>query len=263
MERTVSMKELNNTADDLIFSLDIGTRTIIGIVGKYTEDEKLHILAYSFREHDRRNMYDGQIHNIDGVTKIVKEIKEELEARLGIELRKVSIAAAGRSLKTCKVRVDKEIDGSLEISRNIVEALELDAVQKAQQRINEDENQNKLKYYSIDYSVINYYLDDNFMTKLEGHRGDKIGVDLLATFLPQMVIEGLYTVVSKAGLEVGNITLEPIAAINVAIKEELRLLNLALVDIGAGTSDIAITKDGNIIAYAMTSTAGDEITEAL
>lgn len=263
MERTVSMKELNNTADDLIFSLDIGTRTIIGIVGKYTEDEKLHILAYSFREHDRRNMYDGQIHNIDGVTKIVKEIKEELEARLGIELRKVSIAAAGRSLKTCKVRVDKEIDGSMEISRNIVEALELDAVQKAQQRINEDENQNKLKYYSIDYSVINYYLDDNFMTKLEGHRGDKIGVDLLATFLPQMVIEGLYTVVSKAGLEVGNITLEPIAAINVAIKEELRLLNLALVDIGAGTSDIAITRDGNIMAYAMTSTAGDEITEAL
>ncbi len=78
-----------------------------------------------------------------------------------------------------------------------------------------------------------------------------------------MVIESLYTVISKAGLQVGNITLEPIAAINVAIKEELRLLNLALVDIGAGTSDIAITKDGNIIAYAMTSTAGDEITEAL
>ncbi len=78
-----------------------------------------------------------------------------------------------------------------------------------------------------------------------------------------MVIEGLYSVISKAGLEVGNITLEPIAAINVAIKEELRLLNLALIDIGAGTSDIAITKDGKIMAYAMTSQAGDEITEAL
>ena len=111
--------------------------------------------------------------------------------------------------------------------------------------------------------MIEYHLDGMNMNSLEGHRGEKIGVSLLATFLPQMVIESLYSVISKAGLEVGNITLEPIAAINVAIKEELRLLNLSLVDIGAGTSDIAITKDGNIMAYAMTSTAGDEITEAL
>ncbi len=257
------MKGMYNTFDDLIFSLDIGTRTIIGIVGKYMEDGKIQILAYSIKEHERRNMYDGQIHDIEGVTKIVKEIKEELEGELGIELKRVSIAAAGRSLKTCKVRVDKEIDSTIEINQNIIEALELEAVQKAQHKINEEENQSKLKYYSIDYSVINYYLNDNIMTKLDGHRGEKIGVELLATFLPQMVIESLYTVISKAGLQVGNITLEPIAAINVAIKEELRLLNLALVDIGAGTSDIAITKDGNIIAYAMTSTAGDEITEAL
>lgn len=254
---------MKNRFDNLIFSLDIGTRTIIGIVAQYTEDEKINILGYSIKEHNRRNMYDGQIHDIEGVTKIVKEIVGELEEELGVKLKKVSIAAAGRSLKTCKVRIDKKIDNTLEITKNMVDALELEAVQKAQNRINEEQNESKLKYYSIDYSVINYYLDDDVMTKLDGHRGEKIGVELLATFLPQIVIESLYTVISKAGLEVGTITLEPIAAINVAIKEDLRLLNLALVDIGAGTSDIAITKDGNIIAYAMTSKAGDEITEAL
>lgn len=254
---------MKNRFDNLIFSLDIGTRTIIGIVAQYMEDEKINILGYSIKEHNRRNMYDGQIHDIEGVTKIVKEIVGELEEELGVKLKKVSIAAAGRSLKTCKVRVDKKIDNILEITKNMIDALELEAVQKAQNRINDEQNKSKLKYYSIDYSVINYYLDDNVMTKLDGHRGEKIGVELLATFLPQIVIESLYTVISKAGLEVGTITLEPIAAINVAIKEDLRLLNLALVDIGAGTSDIAITKDGNIIAYAMTSKAGDEITEAL
>jgi len=264
MERAVvSMKQLEDKGNDLIFSLDIGTRTIIGLVGKYKPDEKFNILAYSIKEHNKRNMYDGQIHDIMGVTKIVKEIKEELEEKVGTSLKKVSIAAAGRSLKTCNIKVDKEISGSSEISRNMVEVLELEAVQKAQEMINSKTNQNRLKYYNIGYTVINYYLDDNLMEKLEDHRGKKIGVNLLATFLPQMVIESLYSVISKAGLEVGNITLEPIAAINVAIKEELRLLNLALVDIGAGTSDIAITKDGNIVAYAMTSQAGDEITESL
>lgn len=257
------MKQWETIKDDLVFSLDIGTRTIIGIVGEYTEDEKFNILAYSKKEHSRRNMYDGQIHNIDEVTKIVKEMKTELEEKVGTSLRKVSIAAAGRSLKTCKVRVDREIDETVEIDKNMVEVLELEGVQKAQEEINRNSNKNKLKYYSIGYSVIEYYLEDNIMSSLEGHRGEKIGASLLATFLPQIVIEGLYSVISKSGLEVGNITLEPIAAINVAIKEELRLLNLSLVDIGAGTSDIAITKDGNIMAYAMTSIAGDEITEAL
>lgn len=257
------MKQWENLNKDLIFSLDIGTRTIIGIVGSYSADEKLNILAYSIKEHRKRNMHDGQIHDIDGVTEVVKEIKGELEEKIGTSLKKVSIAAAGRSLKTCKVRLDKDIDNSNEIRRNIVEILELEAIQKAQEIINNNEKQNRMKYYNIGYTVINYYLDDNIMNKLEGHRGDKIGVNLLATFLPQMVIEGLYSVISKAGLEVGNITLEPIAAINVAIKEELRLLNLVLVDIGAGTSDIAITRDGKIMAYAMTSQAGDEITEAI
>lgn len=257
------MKQVKNIERDLIFSLDIGTRTIIGIVGEYVEDEKFNILAYSIKEHSKRNMYDGQIHNIEEVTKIVKEIKNELEEKVGTSLRKASIAAAGRSLKTQKIKIEKEIDPTVEINSHMIEILELEAVQKAQEEINDGNEESKLRYYSIGYSTIEYYLEDVKMNSLEGHRGNKIGVNLLATFLPQMVIEGLYSVISKAGLEVGNITLEPIAAINVAIKEELRLLNLALVDIGAGTSDIALTKDGNIMAYAMTSTAGDEITEAL
>ncbi len=249
--------------DDLIFSLDIGTRTIIGIVGEYTKDERFEVLAYSIKEHKRRNMYDGQIHDIEGVAKIVKEIVWELEEKTGEKLKIVSIAAAGRALKTYRIRLEKEIDSLSEITKSKVDALELEAVQKAQEEINAIETNKNFKYYSIGYSIVDYYLDDNRMEKLEGHRGEKIAVDLLATFLPQIVIEGLYSVMAKVGLEVGSITLEPIAAINVAIKKELRLLNLALVDIGAGTSDIAITKDGQIISYAMTSTAGDEITERL
>ncbi len=249
--------------DELIFSLDIGTRTIIGIVGEYTEDERFKVLAYSVKEHKKRNMYDGQIHDIDGVAKLVKEIVLELEEKTGEELRVVSIAAAGRALKTHKIMLEKNIDGLKEISRFDVEALELEAIQRAQEEINQIEANKNFKYYSIGYTVVDYYLDEDRMERLEGHKSERIGVELLATFLPQVVIESLYSVISRVGLEVGSITLEPIAAINVAIKKELRLLNLALVDIGAGTSDIAITKDGQITSYAMTSTAGDEITERL
>ncbi len=246
-----------------VFSLDIGTRTIIGLVGEYREDEVFEILAYAKKEHKKRNMYDGQIHDIEGVAVTVKEIVKELEDQLGEELKNVSIAAAGRSLKTKRIKLEKEINSNIEISRRQVEALELEAVQKSELELNESEKEKSLKYYNIGYTINKYFLEEDSMKSLIGHKGESMGVELLATFLPQLVIESLYSVISKAGLEIASITLEPIAAIEVAIKRDLRLLNLALVDIGAGTSDIALTKDGEIIAYGMTQTAGDEITERL
>ncbi len=253
---------LNGLKDDeLIFSLDIGTRTIIGMICKKDKDDRLQVLDYSIREHEKRNMYDGQIHDIEGVSKLVKEIKEELEKKQNIILKTVSVAAAGRALKTKKTFVEHEINKSEEIESFAIETIELEGVQRAQRLINEENNEQN--YYSIGYTVSDYYLDEIRMDNLKGHKGERIGVEILATFLPKIVIEGLYSVISRVGLEINTITLEPIAAINISIEKDLRLLNLALVDIGAGTSDIAITDRGQIISYDMTQSAGDEITESI
>ncbi len=67
----------------------------------------------------------------------------------------------------------------------------------------------------------------------------------------------------KVGLIVDSLTLEPIAAMEAAIPKKLRLLNLALIDVGAGTSDIAICSRDSITAFGMVSLAGDEVTEAI
>ena len=68
---------------------------------------------------------------------------------------------------------------------------------------------------------------------------------------------------NKVGLRVNNLTLEPIAAIEAVVPQKLRLLNIALVDIGAGTSDIAISSKESIASYGMVPQAGDEVTEAI
>ena len=86
---------------------------------------------------------------------------------------------------------------------------------------------------------------------------------MVVAFLPKVVIESLQTVLTECKLELASITLEPIAAINAILPPTMRKLNLALVDVGAGTSDIAISKDGSVVAYGMVPLAGDEITEAL
>lgn len=248
--------------EDYIFSLDIGTRNVVGIVATMDE-EAYKIIDYEIMEHPERAMYDGQIHDIDKVSRTVKSVKENLEERLNIELSHVSIAAAGRALKTHKVFIESEIDYYTEIQKSMITSLEIEGIQKAQNELESISKDMDGRYYCVGYTVINYYLDGNLIGNLRDHRGKKIGADILATFLPHIVVDSLYTVVNNVGLEVVNLTLEPIAAINVAIPSKFRLLNLALVDIGAGTSDIAITKDGSIVSYAMVSVAGDEITEEL
>lgn len=252
----------NQINDNYIFGLDIGTRSIVGLVG-YKVNDDFNVIAYEMIEHDTRAMIDGQIHDISKVTETVKKIKSKLEKKIGAKLTKVCIAAAGRVLKTSTITVSQDIDSNEIISDDRVYSLELLGIERAHQQVNNELHKSDSAFYCVGYTVSRYYLNDYEIIKLQGHKGKKIGADIIATFLPLEVVESLYEVINNADMEVYSLTLEPIAAINVAIPEKFRLLNIALVDIGAGTSDIAITKDGGIVAYGMIPLAGDEITETI
>lgn len=253
------MCDIKFNPKDLIFSLDIGTRSIIGTVG-VVKDKKFHVLEESYIEHDQRAMRDGQIHDIGLVAETVKKAVEELQSKLGVELKKVSIAAAGRFLKTTCIKSDMNLDADSEITSDIVKSLELTAIKKAENEIN---NGSKGKLYCVGYSVKSYYLNGYLISNLSGHKGEEISAEVIATFLPRSVVDSLYSVMDKVGLEVVSLTLEPIAAMEAAVPSNLRLLNIALIDIGAGTSDIAISSKNSIIAYGMVPLAGDEVTEAI
>ncbi len=255
------MAEAMKLPGQLVFGLDIGTRSIVGTVG-YRVGEKFHVVAQCIREHGTRAMLDGQIHDIYKVGETISEVRSELEERLGRTLKDVCIAAAGRVLRTVTVRVDMERDSDREVSGEDIYALDSTGVEKAYEVFLKD-NVSDMKFYCVGYSVVRYYMNGYTMGNLEGHRAKTIGADLIATFLPEDVVDGLYKAVDLAGLDVVNLTLEPIAAIQVAIPEMYRMLNIALVDVGAGTSDISITKDGSIVAYGMIPVAGDSLTEVI
>ncbi len=246
---------------ELIFALDIGTRTVIGLVAA-VENKDLAIVCEEVREHPGRAMFDGQIHDIPQVAAVVAEVKKTLEKRVGRTLEKVAVAAAGRSLHTDRVSVVQEIDENIEIDKTLMRGIELEALREAHRRLDECPEM-KDRYYCVGHTVLGYSLDGYWLANLVGHRGSTIGCEVIATFLPVSVVNGLYAVLERCGLEPVNLTLEPIAAIDVAIPGNFRLLNLALVDMGAGTSDLAISRDGNITAYGMVPVAGDEITEAV
>lgn len=245
-----------------VFGLDIGTRNVVGTVGYQTDDREFVVTAQYVREHETRAMLDGQIHDIGRVAKTIKEVKDELEKQTGQPLEEVCIAAAGRVLKTVTTHVEYEYAQESVVTGEDVHTLNLLGIEKAQEALKEV-NDTSYKFYCVGYSTVKFFLNDDVFISLEGHKANKIGEDIIVTFLPEDVVDGLYAAVGQAGLSVANMTLEPIAAINVAIPENYRMLNIALVDVGAGTSDISITRDGSIIAYGMIPHAGDEMTEVI
>lgn len=247
----------------MVFGLDIGTRSIVGTVGYRENEHNFTVAGICVKEHDTRAMLDGQIHDIGKVAETITYIKKELENELNVTLTEVCIAAAGRVLKTVTVKADYEFQTETYVTDVHIHSLDLLAVEKAYDKIREETRNENIDFYCVAYTPVHYYLNDYPILKLDDHKANKISVELLATFLPEEVIDGLYSAVEKAGLQVANLTLEPIAAINVAIPEKFRMLNIALVDVGAGTSDISITRDGSIIAYGMIPYAGDELTEAI
>ena len=253
-------RERKRYPDHMVFGLDIGTRSVVGTVG-YMEHKKFKVVAQCVKEHDTRAMMDGQIHDIAKVGQIIYKIKMQLENMLGIELTEVCIAAAGRVLKTATMHIEQTFEEETLVTNEHIYSLDMLGVETAHESLRKEEMD--IRFYCVGYTVVKYYLNGYEISQLEGHKARKVGADVLATFLPEEVVDSLYAAVEEAQLHVANLTLEPIAAIQLAIPVQFRLLNIALIDVGAGTSDICITKDGSITAYGMISVAGDELTEVL
>ena len=253
------MQRADSKQHKLIYGLDIGTRSIVGTVG-YMEKDHFVVVAQKVREHETRAMLDGQIHDIGAVGEMIRDVTDELEKELDITLSQVCIAAAGRVLQTVTTSVEIDLEGEKLITKEDIFALDSYGIEKAYEEF-QKENELDMKFYCVGYTVMRYYMNHYPMSNLENHKAKIIAADLIATFLPDDVVDGLYKAVELAGLEVANLTLEPIAAMAVAIPQMYRMLNIALIDVGAGTSDISITKDGSIVAYGMLPVAGDCLTE--
>ena len=255
------MADLKAQEKDLIFALDIGTRSVVGVVGRPVGD-RLKVLDVEMAEHGKRAMMDGQIDDIKQVGALARTVTERLQSRLGVRLERVCVAAAGRALRTQKGSFTLELPEEQSIDAEQISALEAGAVSAAEGAL-QTEVDARRQMFLVGYTVAQYRLDNYPMNNLQFHTGRKLEADVVATFLPGEVVESLYAAMREAGLQVASMTLEPIAAMNAAIPSELRLLNLAMVDIGAGTTDIALCRDGSVVGYTMATVAGDEVTEAI
>lgn len=257
--------ENNIRRDPPFFVLDIGTRFVRGIVCERVQDllrEYIVVKHCEILEHEERAMFAGQIHDIDKAAKVVRAIKSRLEEKCGVPLTRAACAVAGRNLYTCRGKYTYTRPYAMEpISDTEVKQIELSAVQNAlENTFSGDLSQD---YCCVGYSPAEYRLDNESIKTLLGHRGKDVETDAIVTLLPYNILESMFGVLRRCDLEMSYLTLEPIAALEAVVPRDIYYLNLILIDIGAGTSDIAITSGGKVTAYGMVPHAGDEITEAI
>lgn len=248
--------------------LDVGTHKILGLVVRPSGDrpgDQVEVLAASLARHTERSMRDGQVHDVASVARTVRRVVDELERTVGRRFDGARVAAAGRALKTARGRAESHHATSVTVTAEMERVLTWEAVADAQTRLMESlpPAEQARGYYAVAHSVTGCWLDGDAIGALAGQRGRHFALEVLATFLPGVVVDSLESVLAEAGLEMKSMTLEPIAALEAVIPPTSRHLRLALVDIGAGTSDIALTGGGRVEAFAMVPQAGDAITEAV
>lgn len=170
------MTDLKAIKDDLVFGLDIGTRSIVGVVG-YLSHQVFHVVAMAEEKHATRAMLDGQIHDIYKVGDTIRRVKNSLERQIGFALTDVCIAAAGRVLKTVNASAEYAFENETRVTQEHIYSLNLLAVEKAHAQVNE--NSTDIHYYCVGNTPVNYKLNSFDISNLEGHKAEKIGVELI------------------------------------------------------------------------------------
>ena len=150
-----------------VFGLDIGTRSIVGTVGYRVGTDRFVVVAQKSLEHKTRAVIDGQIHDISTVAASISVIKRQLEDEIRQPLTHVSIAAAGRVLKTETVFVEHEMPSETKVTKDHIHSLDSLAVEKAYERIRKQTEHKDKHFYCVGYSPVKYYLNGYPMEMIE------------------------------------------------------------------------------------------------
>ena len=239
------------STSDIVVGLDIGTTKIVCMVGRRNEFGKIEILGMGKTE--SVGVTRGVVSNIDKTVDSIKTAVAEAEAQSGVDIRVVNVGIAGQHIKSLQHRGER-IRHSYddEIGQVDVDGLIDDMY----------------KLVTLPGEEIIHVLPQEYIVDNEQGIKDPIGmagVRLEANF---HIITGqvtaaknIYKCVEKAGLEVADLILEPLASSEAVLSEEEKEAGIALIDIGGGTTDIAIFQDQIIRHTAVIPFGGNIVTE--
>src|SRR6056297_2315235 len=235
----------------IVVGLDIGTTKVCAVVASINEQDKIHILGVGKAPSDGLNR--GVVVNIDKTVNAIKKAVEQAQLASGIEVNSVNVGIAGDHIRSIRSK------GVITINNKEKEITVQDV-----ERILKDCQQIMLP---PDQQII-HVIPQEFVVDGQDGISDPVGMSGMRMEAEVHIITGLvsaakniYRCVERAGYQVADIILEPLASSYSVLDEEEKEAGVVLVDIGGGTTDVAIFQDNTIRHTAVIAIAGKKVTD--
>ncbi len=236
---------------NIAVGLDIGTTKIVAMIGRYNEYNKVEILGIG--KSKSLGVHRGVVNNITQTIQSVQQAVQEAESVSGIKIQDVVVGIAGQHIRSLqhsdyitRANADEVIDNhDIELLCNQVHKLVMLPGEEIIHVLPQE--------YKVD--------GQSEIKEPVGMYGGRVEANFHVVVGQVASIRNIGRCVKSAGLSLDTITLEPLASANAVLSQEEKEAGVALIDIGGGTTDLAIFKDGIIRHTAVIPFGGNVITE--
>jgi len=233
---------------NLVVGLDIGTSKVVALVGDLLPDGRLEIIGMG--SHESRGLKKGVVVNIESTVSAIQRALEEAELMADCKIQRVHVGIAGSHIRSFNST------GMVAIKDKEVTPLDVERAVETARAMPIPTDQQVLHILTQEFLIDG---QDGIREPL-GMSGVRLEVKVHIVTGAVSAAQNVVKCVRRCGLEVADLCLQPLASSIAVLSEDERELGVALVDIGGGTTDIAIFREGAIRHTAVIPIAGDQIT---
>ncbi len=236
---------------DYVTAIDIGTTKIVAIVGKRESNGKLEILGVGSSQ--SKGVKRGVVLNIDEAAETIKEAVEKAKDKSGIKFENVYVGIAGQHIKSVLTRGYKYIDSKTQV----ITQEDVDFLTQDMYKIPIEAGEEIIHVIPQSYIVDN----ETGIKNPVGMAGRRLEANFHIVIGQLTSAKNINTCITRAGMNVVKLILEPLASSAAVLTNDEKEAGVALIDIGGGTTDIAVFYDGIIRHTAVIPFGGNAITK--
>ncbi|EHM10005.1 cell division protein FtsA [Thermanaerovibrio velox DSM 12556] len=237
---------------DLLVGLDLGT-TKVSVVVAERESRTGEAQIIGIGHAPSSGIRKGLIVNLDQAVRSVQSAICDAENMVGLELKEVTVAFSGSEVKSIRSK------GMVSLGRSPRPVMQLDVervIEAAQTEVSVPQNQSILHAIPVEYFLDGHGgIDDP-----SGMTGMRLEIDLQSVIVPTAVLQNVLNCVERAGLEVNGLVIKPLASALGMLSKEESMAGAVAVDVGGGTTGVAVFSDGRPKHLAVIPVGGDHIT---
>ena len=236
--------------NNYIVGLDIGTKKTAAIIGEITEDKKIEIIGIGTT--DSRGLRKGVVVNLEATVSAIKKAQEEAELMAGVEIDSAFVGISGAHIKSFNSRGVVAVSGkNKEISPEDIERVI---------------DQSKAVSIPPDREIIHIIPQEFVVDEQDGIKdplgmsGIKLEVNVHIVTSATTSVQNLKTCIERAGIEIERIVLNQIAASSSTLTHDEMELGVGMIDMGGGTTEVAIFERGSLWYTSIIPIGGDNFT---